>query len=150
MLGDREDVLVAAAAEIHDDDLVLANGRGELDHLGQRMRRLERRNDAFDPRAELEGVEGLLVGCRHVGDAAAITKPGVLGADAGIVEAGGDRMTFEDLAVAVLQEVCPVAMQHARPPAIHRRGVAVFDLEAVTAGFDAVNPDLAIVEEGME
>ena len=49
MLGDREDVLVAAAAEIHDDDLVLAHGRGELDHLGERMRRLQRRHDPLVP-----------------------------------------------------------------------------------------------------
>ena len=39
----------------------------------------------------------------------------MLGADAGIVEAGGDRVRLDDLAVVVLQQVGAVAVQHARP-----------------------------------
>jgi hypothetical protein len=48
-LGDRKNVLVAATAEIHHHQMVPRPLRRELDHFGQRMRRLERRNDAFEP-----------------------------------------------------------------------------------------------------
>ena len=89
--------------------------------------------------AELEGVERLLVGRRHVGDAAGVAQPGMLRPDAGIVEAGGDRVAFEDLAVVVLEEIGAVAVEHARPAAVHRGGVAVLDVEPVAAGLDAVD-----------
>jgi hypothetical protein len=72
---------------------------------------------------QLEGLERLLVGRRHVGDAAGVLQPRMLRPDAGIVEAGRDRMAFDDLAVAVLQEIGAVAVQHARPAAGHRGGV---------------------------
>ena len=39
---------------------------------------------------------------------------GVLGADARVVEAGADRVRLEDLAVLVLEEERPRAVQHAR------------------------------------
>ena len=90
------------------------------------------------------------VGRRHVGDAAGILQPGMLRPDAGIVEAGRDRVALEDLAVAVLQEIGAVAVQHAGPPAGHRGGVAVLHVEAVAAGLDADNRHLAVVEERME
>ena len=57
MLGDGEDVLVAAAAHVHDHQMVLRPLGRELDHLGERVRRLERRDDALELRAELEGLE---------------------------------------------------------------------------------------------
>ncbi len=50
-----------------------------------------------------ERVERLLVGDRHVLRAAAVAEAGVLGTDAGIVEAGRDRVRREDLAVVVGQ-----------------------------------------------
>ena len=59
-------------------------------------------------------------------------------------------MAFEDLAVAVLQQIGAVAVQHARAAAVHRGGVAVLDVEAVAAGLDAVDRDVAVVEERME
>ena len=108
-----------------------------FDHLGQRMGRLERRDDALDLGAELEGVERLLVGGRHIFDAADVVQPGMLRADAGIVEAGRDRVGLGDLAVAVLQQIGAVAVQDAGAPAVHRGGVAVLDVEAVPAGLDA-------------
>ena len=67
--------------------------------MGQRMRRFQRRDDAFEPRAELEGVERLVVGDRDILDALLLVEPGMLGADAGIVEPGRDRMRVDDLAV---------------------------------------------------
>ena len=59
-------------------------------------------------------------------------------------------MAFEDLAVVVLQQIGAVAVQHARPAAVHRGGVAVGHVDAVAAGLDAVDRHLGIVEEGVE
>ncbi len=106
---------------------------------GQAMRAFERRDDAFEPGAELERLERLLVGDRHIGDALGIVQEGMLGADAGIVEAGRDRMAFENLAVGVLQQIGAVAVQHAGAAAGHRGGVAVLDVDAVAAGFGAID-----------
>ena len=73
--------------------------------------------------AELERLQRLVVGRREVGDAADVVQPGMLGADAGIVEAGRDRVRVLDLAVVVHQEVGAVAVQHAGPAAGERGGV---------------------------
>ena len=51
----------------------------------------------------LEGIEGFFVVGIGITGTLAIVQPGVFGADAGIVEAGADRMAFENLAVFVLQ-----------------------------------------------
>src|SRR5215204_2689463 len=53
-LGDGEHVLVATAAEIHHQQIVLRQRRRELGDMSQRMRGLERGNDALEPAQELE------------------------------------------------------------------------------------------------
>ena len=88
---------------------------------------------------QLERLERFVVGDRHVGDALAVVQERMLGADAGIVEAGRDGMAFQDLPVGVLQQVGAVAVQHAGAAAGHRGGVAVLDVDAVAAGFGAVD-----------
>ena len=60
MVGDGEDVLVAAAAHVHDDQMVARQGRRDLGDVGQRMRRLERRDDAFEPARQLKRLERLV------------------------------------------------------------------------------------------
>ena len=59
-------VLVAAAREAHDRDGVAPEARRELAQLGDRVRRLERGEDALGAREPAEGVERLLVGHRGV------------------------------------------------------------------------------------
>jgi uncharacterized protein len=49
MLRDRENVLVAASAEIHHHEMLPGPLGGEFDHLGERVGGLERRDDAFEP-----------------------------------------------------------------------------------------------------
>jgi uncharacterized protein len=49
MLGDRENVLVAAPTEIHHHEMLPRPLGRELDHLGERVGGLERRDDAFEP-----------------------------------------------------------------------------------------------------
>ena len=50
-LGDGEDVLVAAAAQIHDQQVVSGRVGARFDDLGQRVGGLQRRDDAFEPGA---------------------------------------------------------------------------------------------------
>ena len=82
-------------------------------------------------------------------DAAELVQPGMLGADAGVVEAGGDRVRLVDLAVRVLEQVGAVAVQHAGAAAGQRGGVLAA-VEAAAGGFDAEHPDVGVVEEGEE
>ena len=74
----------------------------------------------------------------------------MLGSDARIIEPRRDRVALEDLTVVVLEQVRAVAVQHAGLAAVHGRGVAVRHVEAVAAGFDAVDLHALVVEEGME
>ena len=112
------------------------------------MAGLERRDDAFEPAAKLERGERFLVGRGEEFHPAEIGEPGMLRADAGIIEAGRDRMRLLDLAVAVHQEIGAIAVQHAGPPAGDRRRVLF--LQAMTGRLDAVDFDAAVVEERME
>jgi hypothetical protein len=73
----------------------------------------QRRDDALGAAQVVEGGQRLVVGDADVLGAADVLQPGVLGADAGVVQAGRDRMRLDDLAVVVLQQVGAVAVQHA-------------------------------------
>ena len=68
--------------------------RGELARdvadAGEGVRRLERRDDPLAPRDELDRRERLVVGRRQVRRAPALLEPGVLRADARVVEARAD------------------------------------------------------------
>ena len=72
MLRHGKNVLVAATAKIHHNNLIPGHGRCELHDMGKRMGGLERRDDALDAGQELEGFKRLLVGCRDVADATGI------------------------------------------------------------------------------
>ncbi len=80
--------------------------------------------------------ERLAVGHRDVLRAARVLEPRVLGPDAGIVEAGRDRVRLLDLAVGVLHEIGSIAVQHARRARGERRRVLA-GLQAVAARLDA-------------
>src|SRR5580704_7782957 len=82
MVGDGEDVLVAAAAHVHHHQVIARQGRGDLGDMGQGMRRLQCRDDALLSAAQLKRLERFMVGDRDIFDAAEIVQPGVLGADA--------------------------------------------------------------------
>ena len=70
-----------------------------------------------------------LVGDGDVAGAARVAQPGVLGAGAGVVEPGRDRVRLEDLAVLVLHDRREGAVQHAGAAADGER-------RAVAAGVD--------------
>src|SRR5262249_31419647 len=86
----------------------------EVDDARERVGGLERRDDAFEPRAKLECRQRLLVGRREIFHATDVVEPSVFWPDAGIVEAGRNRVRLLDLSVAVHEQVGAVAVQHAR------------------------------------
>ena len=121
---DRHHVLVAAARQADDDDAVADRAR-DLVERGDRVRGLERAQDALGAREPLERGERLVVGARR----GSVAAPGllpvrVLGPDARIVEAGADRVRVRDLAVRRRQHVALAAVQHADAAGAERRGVA--------------------------
>ncbi len=122
-VGHGADVLVAAARQVDQQVLVGAHRRRQLHRVGHRVARFERRDDALGAAQAVEGGERLVVGDADVFGAADVLQVGVLGADAGVVEAGRDRMRLGDLAVVVLQQVGAVAVQHAGRAADDRRRV---------------------------
>src|SRR5690606_17494773 len=61
-----------------------------------------------------------------------------------------DRETFEDLAVGILQQIGPVAVQHTRPAAGETGAVLHALVHALATGFDADDADGRVVEEGEE
>src|SRR6266478_4853539 len=84
-----------------------------------------------------------------------VGEPGVLGADGGIVEAGGDGVCGGDLAVAILQDVGVGALQHAGARAgITLRGGetrGVFaEFTPAAAGFDADHFYFGVAQESVE
>ena len=110
---------------------------------------LQRRNDALQPGAKLEGLQRFRVRRRHVFRAPCILEPGVLRPDSGVVEAGGDGMRVGNLAVLVLEQIGAVAMQNARRAA--GEGSRMLPaLQPVARRFHPDNADIRVVEEGVE
>src|SRR5699024_7808225 len=98
---------------------VAAHPQGTGDGVGA----LQGRNDAFGAAQDLEGVHGLVIGDRLVGGPAGVVQPGMFGADAGIVQSGGDGVARQGLPVGVLQQVGPCAVQYSGRSAAEPCGV---------------------------
>ena len=113
------------------------------------MARLQGGQDAFEPGQRVVGVEGLGVGDALVADPAAVFPVAVLGADAGIVETGRDRVHVLGLAVVVLEHVAEAAVQHARL-ALGQAGGMVAGLQPPSAGLGADQLDLGVLDERIE
>ncbi len=142
-------VLVAAAGEVDHHQVFPGKPGRTLEGLGQGVGRFQRGDDAFQAAAVVKGLQRLMVGAGHVFDALDLVQPGVLGADARVVEAGGNRMRVGDLAVFVLQEEGAVAVQHARGAAGHAGGVLA-GVDAVAGRFDADDLHALVIEERVE
>ena len=113
------------------------------------MRRFERRNDAFGARKQARRGKRIGIGDGRVFGAALVVQPGVLGADHGVVQAGGNGMCERDLPVFVLQHEAVGALQHAGGAAAIARGMFA-DGVAASAGFHAHQRDGAIGQERVE
>ena len=86
----------------------------------------------------------------EVGRAADVAQVGVLGAAAGVVQAGRDRVGLEDLAHLVLQHGRQRSVQHAGAPGDRERRAVAAGLERLAAGLDADERDALVADEGRE
>src|SRR5438093_1442479 len=143
------EILVTATGEADEHVGVRAIPQTDVREVGDRMRRLERGDDALGPRQDAERFERLRIGARHVLDATGLVQERMLGPDAWIVEAGGHRVRLADLAVLVLQHVAARAVEHADAAAADRRRVLAA-LDAEPARLHATQPHLAVLEERAE
>ena len=100
----------------------------------ERVRRLERRDDPLGAREPLEGVERLLVGAGDVLGPARVAQERVLGADAGVVEPGRDRVRVGDLAVLVGEDRRARAVQDAGAAAAERGRPRRLDADQAHSG----------------
>src|SRR5690606_511301 len=148
-LGHGVHVLVSPAGQIDQDELVGRHLRRDAHGPGDRVRRLQRRDDALDAAAVVECGERLVVVDDDVACPAGVLEPCMLGTDAGVVETGRHRMGLDDLAVVVLQQVGAVAVQHARRAPVERRGMAARG-DALAPGLDAHELDAGLVDVRME
>src|SRR5207249_8201514 len=142
----RFEILVATTGEADEHSGVRAVPQTDVREVGDRMRRLQRGDDALGPRQDAERLERLRIGARHVLDATALVQERMLGPDAWIVEAGGHRVRLADLAVLVLQHVAARAVEHADAAAADRRRVLAA-LDAEPARLHATQPHPWVLEE---
>ena len=99
------DVLVAATTEAKQHCARLGPASGFAIDPGDRVRRLERGNDALEPSEQPECRESLVIVDRIVLHSSGIVQPAVFRPDAGIVKTGRHRVCWQDLAIGILQEV---------------------------------------------
>jgi len=105
VVGDGEDVLIAAAAEVHDDDLVLAQGGGELGDVGQSVGRFE---GGMMPSVRVQSWKAASASCRwqrRIRRGRCRAARNVPDQCSGVVQAGADAVGLDDLPVVVLQQV---------------------------------------------
>src|SRR5216683_5587800 len=76
-------VLVAAAGEIEDDEVIFPQLGQPFDQAGDGVGGFERGNDAFGAREQARGIESGLIGDGEIFGAALVGEPGMFGADGG-------------------------------------------------------------------
>ena len=114
------------------------------------MRAFDGGDDALALAQVAEGVHGLFVGGPAVVHAADVLEPRVLGSDRGVVEARGDGVRVERLALVGLQQVALRALEHAELAGARGEADRVpAGLRAVAAGLVAVQVHALVVEEGV-
>src|SRR5439155_13480618 len=101
-----------------------------------RVRRLERGDDALRACEQLEPIERVHIRRADVRREAFVLQVGMLGTDARVVQASRDRVGLHDLPLRVLQEVTEGAVQDSRL-AEGERGTMPTELRTDTAGLDA-------------
>jgi len=134
---------------LHSTSLSLGSSRASLIACATASAGFQRRQDAFGTGQAVESGQRLLVGHAQVLGSAHVLQESVLRADAGIVQTGGDRMGFGDLAVVVADHVGAVAVQHADPARRQRRRVAP-GVDALARRFRTDDAHARVVEEGVE
>ena len=78
------------------------------------MARFERRDDAFGAAERMKRRQRLGVGDRRIFAAARVLEPRVFVVNVCLFKAGRHLVRLNDLAIGILQQISPVAMQYAR------------------------------------
>ena len=133
------DVLVPATGQVDQDHPVGPELAAQPQRARDRVRRLDRRDDALGAAEQRERVHRLGVGDRPVLGAAEVLEQRVLRPDAGVVQPRGDRVRLGGLAVVVLQQVGHRPVQRAGR-AGGQGGAVPAGLDAVAAGLEADQP----------
>ena len=146
-------VLVPAAREVEDDDgRVDALGPQLSNELGERghgVRGLQRRNDALGLRQHRQRLQGTAIVHTSIARTPGGVEHGVLGADARVVEAGGDGVCLLKLPVLRLQHQAAHAVIHADPARRDRGGVPV-GVHAVPGRLDTHEAHALVRDEARE
>src|SRR5581483_6040123 len=142
-------VLVTPPRQVDEQQRPAPEPGREHARVGQRVARLERRDEALQATELTEGVQRVLVVHRDVPRAAALLEEAVLWSDARVIYTGGDAVRSGDLPPVVLEDVAARPVQDAHAPAAERRGVSA-EPRAATPGFDADQFHAAVIHEACE
>ncbi len=77
-------------------------------------------------------------------------KPGMFRANARIVQACTDRVAFEDLTIAILQQVGAVAVQYAGASACQAGAMFHLVIDAMPTSFDSDDANCLVIKEWIE
>src|SRR5580692_271089 len=141
-------VLIASARTADQNPRARVSTR-VLARAENRVRRLDRGQDALAARALGERIERLLVRCALIARAAALFEIGMLRTHARVIEPGGYRMRLAYLAEGILQDQRVAALQYARRPERERCRV-VAESRTSASRLDAQQLDFGIVDKRME
>src|SRR6202011_3467848 len=139
-------VFVAAAGQTDEYPTTRSHFARYDAGLVQRVRRLERGHDAFEPGAQLERGERVLVAHGHVVHTLEVAQVRVLRSYAWIVEPCGDRVRGQHLALSVLEQIRECAMQHAWASG-HESGRVLTALDSRAGRLHTHERDVLIVDE---
>ncbi len=109
--GDGRHVLVSAAGNRHDDDLILPHRRHKRARVGDRMRAFDCRNNALGARQILERIDRLVVGDGHIARSSRIVQRRMLGKRTGASQSSEKQETVvaapsdEDLIRADIESI---------------------------------------------
>src|SRR5690606_36999152 len=143
------DILVTASREVDDDRAARAQLTAEADRSSKSVRGLDRWQDPLGAAEKTECLHRLRIGDRPVLGTADVSEERVLGAGAGVIKSGRERVRGPGLTVLVLKHVRLRAVQHAGPSTGDRRGVAA-GLHTVACRFATAEPHAVVVQEGVE
>src|SRR3954453_17709938 len=146
---DLRDIFVAAAAEVDHHDLLAADRRAVAQEPAERVRRLERGDDAFTFAEFVERLQREIVAAVVVLDASDLLEVRVFGADRWVIETGRNRMCFGDLTELVLQHHRSRSVQHAERAAAEARRVLA-EVTSAAAGFNTDETDRFVFKHLVE
>src|SRR6266550_5013827 len=100
------------------------------------MGAFKRRDDPLQPCQELKGLQGFLISHGLVGHTSGVLEVAMLRPYAWIIQASGDRVRGDDLAIIILQKIAHAPMQHPQTSGT-QRGTMLARGESQAGSLDA-------------